>query len=188
MTNNSTSSRYYGIKLAAHYMTVPSVTSGKHIPGGKIAITASGTGLYPMPAIPQYSASKHGLVGLARSLGHSKAALEANVRINAVCPAIVVTDALPAALVRALPQDQLTPMETVMRCFEEVADLAGVGDTDWVRSGRSGDTVEANVNDLIWHQPPAPPGAKDAKFDRQKAAEVVAQAYRERILSFVGSA
>jgi 15-hydroxyprostaglandin dehydrogenase (NAD) len=177
-------SRYYGIKLAAHYMTIPSKEAGKPKPGGKIIITASGGGIFPIPAIPQYSASKHALVGLTRAFGRGKATLDANVRINAVCPAIVATKALPPGLVDKLPPDQITPMSTIMRCFHTLADLDDIAQVGWVERGRTGETVEGNVDELIWHAPPARPQAEQGKFVREKGILVVAEAYKERNRQF----
>jgi 15-hydroxyprostaglandin dehydrogenase (NAD) len=179
------SRRYYGIKLAAHYMTLDSTEVGKSQPGGKIVVTSSGTGLFPMPAIPQYSASKHALVGLVRSLGRAKATLDAGVRINAVCPAIVATPAIPQLLLDRLPADQITPMGTIIECFDACADLANAQQPEWVQSGPSGETVEGNVAKLIWHQPPIPPGAENAKFDRANATTFVADAFKSKVLSAV---
>lgn len=181
-------------------MTLPDAgCSGKSKPGGKIVITASGTGIFPIPAIPQYTASKHALVGLVRALGMGKAALAANVRINAVCPAIVATPGLPAGLVGRLPPAQITPMDTIMRCFDAVADLADFSEDDWVERGKSGETVEGNVGDLIWHYPPRPQQQKQhqmegsadlsgngdkVRFVRETGALLVAEAYKERIRRF----
>ncbi|KAI6881851.1 hypothetical protein KC334_g16515, partial [Hortaea werneckii] len=44
---------YYGIKLATHYMCLDSVAAGKTKPGGKIVVTASAAGIYPLPSVPQ---------------------------------------------------------------------------------------------------------------------------------------
>ncbi|KIW86776.1 uncharacterized protein Z519_12562 [Cladophialophora bantiana CBS 173.52] len=168
---------YYGIKLSAHYMTVPSTEAGKRNAGGKIVITASGGGIYPIPILPQYVASKHALVGLVRALGRNEATSKANVRINAVCPAIVDTPALPRGLVSKLPPDQITPMSTVIRCFDALADLAHVGDEAWVLQGRTGETLEGNGDELIWHHPPERRGGK---FVRETGMLAVAQAYKEK--------
>jgi len=148
---------YYGIKLAAHYMTLDSKTAGKPKAGGKIVVTASAAGIYPLPSVPQYAATKHGLVGLVRSMGPVSAAV--NIRINALCPALVATGLAPPGLLDSFNKDQLTPMSTMMQCFSELASLDDVGKDDWVATGRTGDVVEGNMKDLIWHQPPARPNA-----------------------------
>ncbi|MCM3887560.1 SDR family oxidoreductase [Frankia sp. R82] len=69
--------------------------------GGSILVTSSTTGLRPSPDA-LYSASKHAVVGLVRSL--APALLEVGVRINALCPGAVDTAMLADrrdALVRA---------------------------------------------------------------------------------------
>jgi NAD(P)-dependent dehydrogenase (short-subunit alcohol dehydrogenase family) len=52
--------------------------------GGAIVATASLAGLTGTPPDPLYSANKHAVVGLTRSLGPSLA--EEGIRFNAVCP------------------------------------------------------------------------------------------------------
>lgn len=160
-------------------MTVPSKEAGKPRPGGKIVVTSSGAGLFPIPAIPQQTASKHALVGLVRALARTKAALEANERINTVCPAIVATGSLPPGLLDKLPPDQITPMSTILRCFDTLAHLSHVENEDWVEQRRTGETVEGNVQVLIWYNPPEQPQGKGGKFERQNGALVVAEAYKE---------
>lgn len=52
--------------------------------GGAIVATASLAGLTAVPMDPLYSANKHAVVGLARSVGPALAG--DNIRFNAVCP------------------------------------------------------------------------------------------------------
>lgn len=52
--------------------------------GGSIVATASLAGLTPMPFDPVYTANKHAVVGLVRSLGPALA--PDRIRVNAVCP------------------------------------------------------------------------------------------------------
>ncbi|EMC99664.1 hypothetical protein BAUCODRAFT_45582, partial [Baudoinia panamericana UAMH 10762] len=104
---------YYGIKLAAHYMTLDSRAAGKPKPGGKIVVTASAAGLYPSPFAPQYASTKHALVGLVRSLGSLSAPV--NIRINALCPALVATGLAPPGLLDSFKKEQITPMSTMMQ-------------------------------------------------------------------------
>lgn len=58
-------------------------------PGGAIVVTASAGGLTGVRSNPVYAASKHGVVGLVRSLAPTLA--ERGVRINALCPGGVRT-------------------------------------------------------------------------------------------------
>ena len=43
---------YYGIKLAAHYMSLDSQKAGKAEAGGKIVVTASAAGIYTVSDVP----------------------------------------------------------------------------------------------------------------------------------------
>jgi len=164
-------------------MTLPSAPEGgKRKPGGKIVITASGGGIFPLPAIPQYTASKHALVGLVRALAQNPASVAARVRINSICPAIVDTPGLPRGLVEKLPPDQITPMSTIIQTFDALADFGNVGDENWVEVGLVGETVEANVHELIWHKPPQRAPGTTNKFVRENGILAVAEAYREKAL------
>ena len=166
-------------------MTVSSGDVGKLRPGGKIVITSSGAGLLPIPAIPQYTASKHALIGLVRSLGASEGSLEANIRINALCPAIVATGFALPALLEKIPTEKLTPMRTILRCYDELVKFGDVGQEDWVCNGRTAEVVEGNGNELIWHYPPKNSRADgEGKSVRDKGAAAAAEAYRERNRKF----
>ncbi len=62
--------------------------------GGAIVATASLAGLGPYAADPIYAATKHGIVGLVRSVAPQLA--EIGVRVHAICPGGVDTGLLPA--------------------------------------------------------------------------------------------
>ena len=159
---------YYGCKLAAHYMSLESKAAGKPKVGGKIVITASAAGIYPITVGPQYGMAKHGLVGLVRSLAPSAKAV--NITVNAVCPALVVTGLAPPGLLQKFTPDQFTPMSTIIRCFSELADLESVADEDWVEKGKAGETVEGNIDELIYHKAPERPGQTTYRdVDSEKA-------------------
>lgn len=61
--------------------------------GGSIVFTASTSGLMGSATSPLYSMTKHGVVGLVRSMAQQLAAQ--GVRVNAVCPGPVRTPMLP---------------------------------------------------------------------------------------------
>ncbi|KAF7186925.1 Short-chain dehydrogenase/reductase ascJ [Pseudocercospora fuligena] len=165
---------YFGTKLAAHYLSLTSTSKTK--PGGKIVITASAAGLYPLEVVPQYTASKHALIGLVRSLAPQSQ--PRNITINAVCPAMVHTNLPPSGLMENFSQEQITPMSTILRCFSELADLEKSVDGNWVQSGRNGDVVEGNLDRLIYH--PAPERPQSSSYVNPKGMEAWAATYRER--------
>jgi len=75
--------------------------------GGVIVNTASLAGLIAHLPDPVYSAAKHGVVGLTRSLAFLKD--EANIRVNCICPGVVDTP-----MVRGRP-DEMTEAELKAR-------------------------------------------------------------------------
>lgn len=171
---------YYGIKLAAHYMSLDSKAAGKPKVGGKIVVTASAAGIYPLPSVPQYAATKHALVGLVRSMAPMAAPV--NIRINAHCPALVATGLAPAGLMDNFSEEQVTPMSTIMRCYSELASLDDVGKDDWVQTGRNGDVVEGNLKKLIWHSAPTRP--ESSSYQDEEGQKAWAKAYAERNKNF----
>lgn len=88
--------------------------------GGAIVATASMAGLFPFAPDPLYTATKHAVVGLVRSL---TAQLDAKrITINAVCPGIVDTPLVGAARERLkevgfamIPPEDIA--DAVIRCF-----------------------------------------------------------------------
>lgn len=103
--------------------------------GGSIVATASLAGLTPVPMDPFYSANKHAVVGLVRSLG--PALLGDGIRINAVCPGFAETaiitpirDGLVGQGLPIIPVDQV--IETVVGLFD--GDMSG--ECWFVQAGR----------------------------------------------------
>ncbi|KAJ5242024.1 uncharacterized protein N7469_000351 [Penicillium citrinum] len=74
----------YTVQLGIYYISKNEVVNGSR---GMVVCTASNAGLYPFPMAPLYATTKHGVVGLVRSLART---LEAKrIRINALAPAVV---------------------------------------------------------------------------------------------------
>ena len=161
-------------------MSLDSKAAGKPKLGGKIVVTASAAGIYPIPLVPQYGMAKHGLVGLVRSLGPVGAGV--NIRINALCPALVATNLAPPGLLDSFGEKDFTPMSTMMRCFSELADLDNVNDEDWVEKGKAGETVEGNIDQLIYHKPPARPAS--SSYSNNEGEKAWRRVYVERNKNF----
>jgi NAD(P)-dependent dehydrogenase (short-subunit alcohol dehydrogenase family) len=90
--------------------------------GGAIVNTASINGLVGNPSQPAYVASKHGVVGLTRhgALRWAKA----GIRVNAVCPGVIVTPMTAPLVAKADMRqllDSMTPMGRMGQA-EEVAE------------------------------------------------------------------
>jgi len=103
--------------------------------GGSIVATASLAGLTGTPYDPLYSANKHAVVGLARSLGPALA-LE-GIRFNAVCPGFAesqiiapIRDALLGSGLPIIPAAQVA--DTVLTLF--AGDMSG--ECWFVQAGR----------------------------------------------------
>ncbi|WP_354697623.1 FabG-like 3-oxoacyl-(acyl-carrier-protein) reductase [Paraconexibacter sp. AEG42_29] len=106
--------------------------------GGVIVCTASLAGLTAVPMDPLYSANKHAVVGLVRSLGPSLAA--DGIRINAVCPGFADT-AIIAPIKGALADMDL-PIIPVSQVTDTVLGLLDgdmTGECWFVQAGRESD-------------------------------------------------
>jgi SDR family mycofactocin-dependent oxidoreductase len=68
-------------------VTVPHILKGER--GGSVVFTSSGAGLAPVPNLAHYTASKHGLIGLMKTLALELA--PTGIRVNAICPTNVDT-------------------------------------------------------------------------------------------------
>lgn len=171
---------YYGLKLAAHYMSL----NPKPVPqGGKIVITASAASFYSHPLVPQYSATKYGILGLVRSA--APVAKEVGIRINCLCPAFVRTGLAPPGLLDAMPASVTTPMSTMLRAFDELAEfdkLAKQGRAKWVSQGHSGAAVEGSLEQLHYREEAKPEASSD--MNDSAIAEAWSKAYVERNKKF----
>ena len=90
---------------------------------GDIVITSSGAGLTPFSPDPIYTASKHAVIGLVRSLGPVLAG--SGVRIHAVCPGVTDT---PMAGTSAPDRSTFQPPVAVAKCVVALLEAQGNGD------------------------------------------------------------
>lgn len=103
--------------------------------GGAIVATASLAGLTAVPMDPIYSANKHAVVGLVRSLGPALAA--ENIRVNAVCPGFA-----ESAMTAPLREDLLAagfpmiPAEDVAAAVVTLFEGDMTGEAWFVQAGR----------------------------------------------------
>ncbi|KAK8167958.1 hypothetical protein BKA80DRAFT_300003 [Phyllosticta citrichinensis] len=102
--------------LAAHCMT-------RKKEGGDLVLTSSAAGIYPSALTPVYTAAKHGVLGLARSIAPRLHAAH-NIRVNALCPGVVSTSLLSAEewdQVEIRP-DTWTPVSCVANAVLRIVD------------------------------------------------------------------
>ncbi len=104
--------------------------------GGSIVATASLAGLTAVPMDPIYSANKHAVVGLVRSLGPALAG--DGIRINAICPGFAETGIIApirdGLLEAGLP---IIPAEQVTDAVVELFDGEMSGECWYVQAGRA---------------------------------------------------
>jgi len=86
-----------------------------------VLFTASGLGLHARPAVSLYTVSKHGIVGMMRSLALDEG--PNNLRVNAICPGIVETPLMYRTMVRS------GDAGTLLERFRQEAPLKRIADT-----------------------------------------------------------
>jgi NAD(P)-dependent dehydrogenase (short-subunit alcohol dehydrogenase family) len=86
---------------------------------GAIVNTSSGAGVVPAPGQPQYTAAKHGVLGLTKQTAQEYA--RAGVRVNAILPGMTDTAMMQeylqehGSMVKMLPMGRLATAEEVAR-------------------------------------------------------------------------
>jgi len=95
----------YGCQTAIRYM---GKNKGGH--GGIVISTASIAGFLPIYKCPSYTASKHGIIGLTRSYGHSYHLEKEGIIFAAICPSFTDTDIMKSARNNVLDPDPNAPL------------------------------------------------------------------------------
>ena len=101
--------------------------------GGSIVSTASAAGLIGIPGAASYNSSKHGVVGLTKTVALEYASR--NIRVNAVCPGFIETPMLDRVTDASVKiRDQLIAAIPMRR----VAQPSEIGDAvAWLMSDKS---------------------------------------------------
>ena len=86
----------FGVYLGTRAALGPMIAAGK----GSIVNISSIDGVSGMPGLSLYSATKHAVIGLTRSVAHEVATL--GIRVNSVCPGAMPTPMLMEADLSAL--------------------------------------------------------------------------------------
>ncbi|RIK39347.1 MAG: short chain dehydrogenase [Chloroflexi bacterium] len=81
--------------------------------GGAIVNNASIAGLRGAADLPAYSASKHAVVGMTRSVAKNQA--RNNIRVNAVCPGIIDTPMMDRIVAEVFTREAATVMQPIGR-------------------------------------------------------------------------
>lgn len=96
------------VNLNGVYNTLRAASRGL-VEGGSIVAVSSGLGKNARPGYEAYTASKHGVLGLVKSVARELA--ERGIRCNAVCPGWVDTSMAAADVERTAERCGMTPEE-----------------------------------------------------------------------------
>lgn len=113
--------------LAQHYFRLAPKGEAK-----SLVMTASTGGLYKAPFCSVYTAAKHGVVGLMRSIA-DHFWMHDGIRVNAICPSTVKTNLLDSSGWSAFPDEYFTPIEKVVETVLMLVDGGNWVDTKGVK-------------------------------------------------------
>lgn len=139
---------FYALKLFIYYARKTRMATtplGFH---PRVVITGSCVGQYPFPVAPQYCASKHGVVGLTRSVG-KRLLRDDNIAVNCIMPGFVPTSLASPNLLKLWPKQHFTSMAAVIRAFMELIDENGMVEQDGRSDGINGSIKTAQTVEVI---------------------------------------
>jgi NAD(P)-dependent dehydrogenase (short-subunit alcohol dehydrogenase family) len=103
--------------------------------GGTIVATASMAGLVAVPFDPIYSANKHAVVGLVRSIGDLYAA--EGIKVHALCPSFAYTNIIKGSEQMLLDMGfPILDVSDVVDAFQRILDAESTGECWYVIAGR----------------------------------------------------
>jgi NAD(P)-dependent dehydrogenase (short-subunit alcohol dehydrogenase family) len=103
--------------------------------GGTIVCTASMAGLVAVPFDPIYSANKHAVVGLVRSIGETYAA--EGIKVHALCPSFAYTNIIKGSEQTLLDMGfPILEVSDVVATFQQIIDSHESGGAWYVVAGR----------------------------------------------------
>ncbi|KAL3473176.1 hypothetical protein BJX99DRAFT_261606 [Aspergillus californicus] len=133
--------------LALHYFRKNGVQ------GGKLVMTSSSAGIYAIPEISLYAATKHAIIGLARSLGTRMVEQNEPITVNAIIPGMVPTSILSDEIVHAVPKGFRTPISLIVQVIGNIIDDSSI----------TGQAIECSGSE-IRARPPLPFMNEAAEF------------------------
>ncbi|KAK5046007.1 hypothetical protein LTR84_008794 [Exophiala bonariae] len=168
---------FYATKLLVHFTRKSRKMTSLHDDWKpRLVVTASMAAQYPFFLIPQYTAAKHGCLGLVRALAPALLKHE-GISLNCVMPGTVDTGLIPPPVMAQWPTQHLTPLDTVMRAFMELigdwerAELSrGVESDVPDRELKNGCAVECSSN-WLWYRDPVPFKDESMRFVADQSRE-----------------
>jgi NAD(P)-dependent dehydrogenase (short-subunit alcohol dehydrogenase family) len=116
--------------------------------GGTIVATASMAGLVAVPFDPIYSANKHAVVGMVRSLGDLYAS--EGIRVHALCPSFAYTNIIKGSEQSLLDMGfPILDVSDVVSAFQRILDSEATGEAWYVVAGRDSEP-------FVFHHAPGP--------------------------------
>ena len=104
--------RTLSVNMTGTFLTFRAALRAGMEPGGRLIAIASTASLQGGAQIPAYAASKHGVLGLVRSVAHSVA--KRGITCNAICPGFVDTEMAESAVTGLMARHDI-PREKALK-------------------------------------------------------------------------